>query len=121
MTTRVIDVGACGFSRQGGAQHAIEHLLWGTLLKSLSALGAYRRMVGPQVEKGAAVDFVFMEPTFPRSVRFCIRGIREELGQLANNSETLRVVERARRKLRGFEATCPTILPRCTRTSMNCS
>jgi uncharacterized alpha-E superfamily protein len=104
MTTRVIDVGVQDFLDKENAQHAIEHLMWGTLLKALSALGAYRRMVGPQVEKGAAVDFVFMEPTFPRSVRFCMRGIREELGQLANNRETLRVVERARRKLRGFEA-----------------
>ena len=104
MTTRVVDVGARDFLDKENAQHAIEHLLWGTLLKSLSAFGAYRRMIGPQVEKDDAVDFVFMEPSFPRSVRFCIREIREELGQLRNNKQALRVLERSRRKLRGFEA-----------------
>jgi len=104
MTSRIIDVGASDFLERENAQHAIEHLLWGTLLKSLSALGAYRRNVGPQVDKNDAVDFVFMEATFPRSVRFCIRGIREEIRQLGNNEAALRVLERSRRKLRHFEA-----------------
>ncbi|WP_439101601.1 alpha-E domain-containing protein [Congregibacter sp.] len=104
MTTRIIDVGASDFLEREGAAQGIEHLLWGTLLKSMSALGAYRRMIGPQVEKNAAVDFVFMEETFPRSVRFCVRGIRDELTPLSNNKGTLRVVERIRRKLRGFES-----------------
>lgn len=104
MTTRIIDVGASDFLERDNAQHAIEHLLWGTLLKSLSALGAYRRNVGPQVDKNDAVDFVFMEATFPRSVRFCIREIREEISLLGNNEAALRVLERSRRKLRNFEA-----------------
>lgn len=104
MTTRVIDVGASDFLAHEGVAQGIEHLLWGTLLKSLSALGAYRRLIEPQVEKNAAVDFVFMEATFPRSVRFCIREIRRELGELSNANLSLRTTERIRRKLRGFEA-----------------
>ena len=104
MTTRIVDVGASDFLAQEGVAQGIEHLLWGTLLKSLSALGAYRRIIEPQVEKNAAVDFVFMEPSFPRSVRFCIREIREELEELRNASDTQRVIEKFRRKLRGFEA-----------------
>jgi uncharacterized alpha-E superfamily protein len=104
MTTRIIDVGASDFLERDGAAQGIEHLLWGTLLRSLSALGAYRRMIGPQVEKNAAVDFVFMEPIFPRSLRFCIRGIRDELGALSNSTAALRVIERTRRRMRGFEA-----------------
>lgn len=104
MTTRVIDVGASDFLTHDGVGQGIEHLLWGTLLKSLSALGAYRRLIEPQVEKNAAVDFVFMEPTFPRSVRFCMREIRRELGELNNANVSLRTIERVRRKLRGFEA-----------------
>lgn len=104
MTTRVIDVGASDFLAHEGVAQGIEHLLWGTLLKSLSALGAYRRLIEPQVEKNAAVDFVFMEPTFPRSVRFCVREIRRELGELSNANASLRTTERIRRKLRGFEA-----------------
>lgn len=104
MTTRIVDVGASDFLEDEAAGQGIEHLLWGTLLKSLSALGAYRRMVGPQVDKDAAVNFVFMEQTFPRSVRFCVRGIREELPSLKNHAAALRVVERTRRKLRSIES-----------------
>ncbi len=105
MTTRIVDVGASDIlSREGVAQQGIEHLLWGTLLKSLSALGAYRRLIEPQVEKNAAVDFVFMEPSFPRSVRFCIREIRKELSEVENSRDALRAIDRVRRKLRGFEA-----------------
>ncbi len=105
MTTRIVDVGASDIlSRESVAQQGIEHLLWGTLLKSLSALGAYRRLIEPQVEKNAAVDFVFMEPSFPRSVRFCIREIRKELSEVENSRDALRAIDRVRRKLRGFEA-----------------
>jgi len=102
MATRIIDVGAADILGREGTQQALDHLLWGTLLKSLCALGPYRRQVGPLVEPGSVVDFVFMEQSFPRSVRFCLRGIREELGPLRGNEEALRVIERARRKLRRF-------------------
>ena len=104
MTTRVVDVGAGDILDREGAFEAIDPLLWGSLLQALSAMSAYRREVGPIVEKNAAVNFVFMQPTFPRSVRFCIRGIREELGPLKNNKGALRVAERIRRRLRRFEA-----------------
>lgn len=104
MTTRIIDVGASDILGRDVAGQGIEHLLWGTLLKSLSALGAYRRMIEPQVEKNAAVNFVFMEETFPRSVTFCIRELRKELVELNNEREAKKVIERIRRKLRGFEA-----------------
>jgi uncharacterized alpha-E superfamily protein len=103
MDTRVIDVGAADILERDGAHRAIDHLLWGTLLNSLSALGAYRRQVGPLVEQGPVVDFIFMEQAFPRSVRFCLRGIREELTPLGRHEASLRVIERARRKLRRFE------------------
>ena len=104
MTTRIIDVGASDILERETAGQGIEHLLWGTLLKSLSALGAYRRLIEPQVEKNAAVNFVFMEATFPRSVRFCIRELKPALAELSNSKDSLRVIERIRRKLRGFEA-----------------
>ena len=104
MVTRVIDVGAGDILDREGAYEAIDPLLWGALLQALSAMSAYRREVGPIVEKNAAVDFVFMQATFPRSVRFCIRGIREELKPLSNNKAALRVVERIHRRLRNFEA-----------------
>ena len=103
MATRIIDVGAADILGREGTGQAIDHLLWGTLLKSQSALGAYLRQVGPVVEPDSVVRFVFMEPSFPRSVRFCLRGIREELPPLKRNEDALRVIERARRKLSRFD------------------
>ena len=104
MVTRVIDVGAGDILDREGAFAAVDPLLWGALLQAMSALGSYRRIIGPLVEKDAVVDFVFSEATFPRSVHFCLREIREELGPLNNNHAALKVSGRARRRLRGFES-----------------
>ena len=104
MVTRVIDVGAGDILDREGAFAAVDPLLWGALLQAMSALGSYRRIIGPLVEKDAVVDFVFSEPTFPRSVHFCLREIHEELGPLNNNHPAVKVCGRARRRLRGFES-----------------
>ncbi|MEM9398507.1 MAG: alpha-E domain-containing protein [Pseudomonadota bacterium] len=102
MTTRIVDVGASDIFSREQLRQGIDHLLWGAVLRSLSALGAYRRFVGPQVEKDAAVEFVFLEPSFPRSVFFCLQEVREELDLMSNNRISQRVAERIRRMLRGF-------------------
>lgn len=99
MTTRVVDVGAGDIMDRAGQYGAIDPLLWGALLQALSAGSAYRREVGPIVEKDAAVAFVFLNTTFPRSVAFCLRGIREELRPLKRHDEALRAVDRLRRRL----------------------
>jgi uncharacterized alpha-E superfamily protein len=103
MVTRVIDVGAGDILEREGIFEAVDPLLWGALLQGMSAMGAYRRGVGPMVEKSAVVEFMFSEQMFPRSVTFCLSGIREELGPLQANQNALRVVERARRKLRQYD------------------
>ena len=99
MTTRVVDVGAGDIMDRAGQYGAIDPLLWGALLQALSAGSAYRREVGPLVEKDAAVAFVFLNATFPKSVTFCLRGIREELRPLKRHDEALRAVDRLRRRL----------------------
>lgn len=104
MTTRIVDVGAGEIMGRDGTFAAMDPLLWGSLLKALSATGAYRRMIGPLVEKGQVVDFVLKEPSLPRSVNFCLRGVREELKPLKHNEDVLRLLDRARRKLARFDA-----------------
>jgi len=39
----------------------------------------------------------------PRSVKFCLNGIRKELVPLNNNQNALRLVNKARRKLSQFD------------------
>ncbi len=103
MTTRVIDVGAAALLGDERLRSTVDPLIWASLLKSLSALGAYRREIGPQVEAGPMVDFVFREGSLPRSIKFCLQGMREELAPLKHSKDALRLLDRARRKLSRFD------------------
>ncbi|PIE39229.1 MAG: hypothetical protein CSA53_02595 [Gammaproteobacteria bacterium] len=99
MTTRVIDVGVAAIFKREVLSETIDPLLWGSLLKSLSALGTYRRAVGPLVDGDAVVEFVFKERTLPRSVLYCLLGIKEEMKPLRNNEEAQKITEHARRRV----------------------
>ena len=104
MNSRIIDVGADALVGQGREQTQVDPLIWSSLLRGLSALAAYRRYVGPLVEPRPVVEFVLDEPSLPRSLRFCFNALREELSQLLNNDEALKHLERARRRLKRFDA-----------------
>ena len=104
MTTRLMDVGAGEILARDGTHGAIDPLIWASLLQALSAFGAYRRMIGPLVEAERVVEFVFREAILPRSVAFCLAGVREELKPLPNHQAALRVLDRGRRKLSRLDA-----------------
>ena len=99
MATRMIDVGAGDIGERAEQFSTLDPLLWGALLQGLSAGSAYRREVGPIVDRHAVVNFVFLAPGFPRSVKFCVREIRNELGKLSGSEEALKVVSRLSRRL----------------------
>ncbi|MEH6558817.1 MAG: alpha-E domain-containing protein [Oceanicoccus sp.] len=103
MTTRVIDVGAAALLGEDRHHSTVDPLIWGSLLKSLSAMGAYRREYGPQVEANSMVDFVLRDANLPRSVKFCLNGMREELLPLKNHKSALKLLDRSRRKLSRFD------------------
>lgn len=103
MTTRVVDVGAAALLGDERLRSAVDPLIWASLLNSLSAMGAYRREIGPQVDASAMVDFVLREGTLPRSVKYCLNGMRQELIPLKNNEEALKLLDQARRKLSRFD------------------
>ena len=104
MTTRVIDVGAGALLGDERLNKAVDPLIWASLLQSLSAMGTYRRTIGPLVEATEVVNFVFKEPTLPRSVKFCLDGIREELVPLKHHKDALKILDRSRRSLSRFNA-----------------
>lgn len=104
MTTRVIDVGTGAILTRQAPNEAIDPLLWGYLLQALSAMGAYRRAIGPQLEATPVVDFLFKETTLPRSLQFCLTGIRDELKPLLNHEASLQLLDQAQRKLSRFNA-----------------
>ena len=80
----------------------MDPLIWASLLESLSAMGAYRRTIGPLVESAAVVDFVLRDRTLPRSVWFCLDRMRRELHPLKNREAATKVLESARRSLARF-------------------
>lgn len=102
MTTRVIDVGAGALLGDERQYNAVDPLIWASILKSLSAMGTYRRTIGPLVEAAPVVDFVFREGSLPRSVKFCLNGIRAELIPLTNHKATLKLLDSSRRSLARF-------------------
>ena len=102
MTTRVIDVGAGALLGDERLHSSVDPLIWASVLQSLSAMGTYRRTIGPLMEVHEVVDFVFRNEALPRSVKFCLNGIRKELLPLKHNREALRVLDRSRRSLSRF-------------------
>ena len=93
------EMGAGDIGERAEQFSTLDPLLWGALLQGLSAGSAYRREVGPIVDRQAVVNFVFLAPGFPRSVKFCVREIRNELGKLSGSEEALKVVSRLSRRL----------------------
>tara|TARA_R110000823_G_scaffold198080_7_gene329211 strand:- start:18358 stop:19296 length:939 start_codon:yes stop_codon:yes gene_type:complete len=103
MTTRIIDVGAGALMDSERHNVSMDPLIWGALLQGLSAMSTYRRKIGPLPEAAPVVNFLFNEATLPRSLKFCLNGIRSELGQLRKHTDAVRHVERARRRLARFD------------------
>lgn len=102
MTTRVLDAGIGTLMNEERNPSTTDPLVWASVLSSLSALETYRRTIGPLVEGPEAVDFIFRDGTLPRSLKFCLNGIREELAPMKKNKEALRVIDRSRRSLTRF-------------------
>lgn len=97
MTTRIIDVGA-GAMINRDDENNDHHLMaaphiWTSLLRALSSISSYREYMGPIVDKSSVVNFVFKESSHPRSVIFCLRGIREELSYLNSSAQLLKTVD----------------------------
>ena len=103
MTTRVIDVGSEAILSGDNKLESMQSLLWGNLLHSLSAMSAYRRLVSPIAEPQPMIQFLFKEPSFPRSFMFCLNGIQEALHALNNNNQPLRAAHAALNKLNRLE------------------
>jgi uncharacterized alpha-E superfamily protein len=60
----------------------IDRMQWAALLRSASALEAYRRVYGNQIAVDRVVEFLLFDPGFPRSARFCIDQLQEAAGRI---------------------------------------
>ena len=104
MTSRIVDIGAGNIMNRSESSPVVDTILWRSLLHALSAETAYRRAMGPMVEEAAAINFVFNDPVFPRSLKYCVRAIQEELVWFKHNDLPTKAAERLRRGLRRTES-----------------
>ena len=103
MTTRVVDVAALSVQNQINMNRDAS-LLWAHLLKSLSAVTAYRRHVSPLLEADEVVDFIFKNPHFPRSLYFCLSSVRRDSKGLKHQENVEKIALSMSRKLARFHA-----------------
>jgi uncharacterized alpha-E superfamily protein len=107
MTTRILDIqSAVLIPRQTATDPALA-LLWVGVLNSLSALQMFRRHAPDAgagdagITAGQVLDYLVLDPQFPRSVAFCLDAIESHLAELPHNMEPLRALRVARRRTDG--------------------
>ena len=106
MTTRVVGVRAAALlaaeqqqADEGSITDIHDDVQWMGLLRSVSALQMYQRATRGPIDGRAAVRFLLLDPTFPRSVASCANRIREALGRLPRSRRTLPVIDELGRVL----------------------
>jgi len=109
MTSRVVDVAAATAMQAGTEDAAAVELLWANLLRSLSALSAYRREAGPVTETSEIIDFIFKSKSFARSLHFCLNSIEEETEGLSNPRQVWHLVRKTRSGILGFDVETSTL------------
>jgi uncharacterized alpha-E superfamily protein len=60
----------------------VDRMQWAAVLRSASALEAYRRVYGNQIAVQRVVEFLLFDPGFPRSARFCIDQLQAAAGRI---------------------------------------
>lgn len=66
----------------------VDTIQWMSVLKSCSALEAYRKIYVSQVAPWRVAEFLITHPGFPRSIRFSVDSLDEALHCISGSSET---------------------------------
>lgn len=109
MASRVVDVGVAtvfpwvthsGGQEQDGTRAAFESVQWMSVLRSLSALQMYRRLVPERVRPHEVAEFLIKDQDFPRAVACSLRSLDGCFSQLPNHKAAHAAVHAARKRLR---------------------
>jgi uncharacterized alpha-E superfamily protein len=65
----------------------LDYYQWGVLLKSLSGFDAYRRLYQTGVRPVDVIDFVILNPDFPRSLVYCISRMERALERIGQRPD----------------------------------
>jgi len=98
-TTRILDVRHQSLPERGvpGPINPTDALEWAAVLRSCSAWDAYKTICGADVHPRMVAEFLLLDDTFPRSLRFCVSELNRALrrisgvaeGHFCNNAEKL--------------------------------
>ena len=126
MTSRIVDVGMANVfpwvQWMVGDRASVEAMevedspyegiLWMSVLRSLSALQMYRRVVPERVEAAEVIEFLLQDNDFPRAIACCLSEVVEALADLPANDLAVAQANAALRHVR--EADVDTIVSKST-------
>lgn len=94
MTTRILDAGVSILLRPAGEIGVdLSQLVWGHVLRSLSANLSYRRTARARVSGPEVTRFLLEDGYFPRSLRYCHDRIIEAVQKLPGHKAALKKLE----------------------------
>lgn len=90
MTTRIVDAGVTEIiEANGDASVNFQQIVWGNVLRSLSAHTSYRRTVKNSINGPDVLRFLLLDPHFPRSVKASLEQLKSAAVLLPNNERLL--------------------------------
>jgi uncharacterized alpha-E superfamily protein len=90
MVTRVLDVRAGLLLSERPEQAALyDDLQWSSVLRSLSALQMYTRRAAVGDGAPEVIRYILHEPSFPRSVAYCLAGVQSSARRLPRSESVL--------------------------------
>ncbi|MEM7543168.1 MAG: alpha-E domain-containing protein [Pseudomonadota bacterium] len=115
MTSRIVDVGMANVfpwmqwmvgdatPSEGVETSPYEGILWMSVLRSLSALQMYRRIVPERVVASEVIEFLLQDSDFPRAVACCLSEVAEALSDLPVSDRALAQANAALRHVRSAD------------------
>jgi uncharacterized alpha-E superfamily protein len=104
LNARVILAVSAAIDSREGANPAFDGLIWAGFLEALSALGTYKRSVGPMVEPHSALNFVIRNPDLPRSIVYCLNTIRMSLKSMKSSEKVITPIDQSLKNMYTFDA-----------------
>lgn len=101
MTTRILDAGAWAQLQVSDESEAVNarQIVWGNVLRSLSAGQSYRRSLRARVSGPLVAKFIMEDETFPRTIMHCFSAMLLAVERLPNNKSVLSQLKRSKKQV----------------------
>lgn len=90
MSTRIIDVRSASLLPDVENElPAFQNIQWMGVLKSMTAYQMYRREVRVRINRQDVLEFLLLEPRFPRSLMHSVEQVERSISELPNNKNAV--------------------------------